>query len=146
MMHIISLQSDSDAYSRKEAEFALSALMEIPSQYLATIELNILGSHQAGNPPSRTVLPPPSHGRVSSSGSSFMPYGSSSFPHSTLFYSAHESPSSNMYDNKGCPICKSHSKDMAFGCGHQTCCDCGIGLVYCPICRSTITTRIKLYP
>ncbi|CAN6687458.1 unnamed protein product [Malus baccata var. baccata] len=24
-----------------------------------------------------------------------------------------------------CPICLTNLKDMAFGCGHQTCCECG---------------------
>ncbi|KAL5153402.1 E3 ubiquitin-protein ligase RGLG1 [Glycine soja] len=44
-----------------------------------------------------------------------------------------------------CPICLTNSKDMAFGCGHQTCCECGQDLQSCPICRSPINTRIKLY-
>ncbi|RWR97005.1 E3 ubiquitin-protein ligase RGLG2-like protein isoform X1 [Cinnamomum micranthum f. kanehirae] len=44
-----------------------------------------------------------------------------------------------------CPICLTNPKDMAFGCGHQTCCDCGECLTSCPICRSDIHTRIKLY-
>ncbi|KAB2011650.1 hypothetical protein ES319_D09G034600v1 [Gossypium barbadense] len=152
--------------SRKETEFALAALMEIPSQYKATIELNILG--QKGNVLERIPLPPPTYGAASfnsskPSYSTSVQCGSASFSsskpsHPTGFSpsvppyleesnpisSAPPAPSSN-YDNRLCPICLSNSKDMAFGCGHQTCEECSKDLQTCPICRSPIQTKIKLY-
>ncbi|KAM1918739.1 hypothetical protein FF1_023342 [Malus domestica] len=148
--------------SRKETEFALAALMEIPAQYKATIELNILGGRK-GDIPQRVPLPPPVYG-VSSFGSSktsrATSFSSPSFtkpsptsyePSVPPYYgdsssvgTAPPAPSST-YDNQVCPICLTNPKDMAFGCGHQTCCECGQDLQSCPICRSAIQTRIKLY-
>ncbi|KAG0520690.1 hypothetical protein BDA96_08G095700 [Sorghum bicolor] len=44
-----------------------------------------------------------------------------------------------------CPVCLSKPRDMAFGCGHQTCSECGPQVADCPICRRPIDTRVKLY-
>ncbi|XP_022750527.1 E3 ubiquitin-protein ligase RGLG2-like isoform X1 [Durio zibethinus] len=161
------IMSKNTAPSRKETEFALAALMEMPSQYKATIELNILGGRK-GNVPERVPLPPPAYGAASfnsskPSYSTSFQYGSASFSsskptHPTRFqatvppYPEDTSPvsstppaPSSTYDSQLCPICLSNSKDMAFGCGHQTCEECSKDLETCPICRSPIQTKIKLY-
>ncbi|KAL0351063.1 UNVERIFIED_CONTAM: E3 ubiquitin-protein ligase RGLG2 [Sesamum radiatum] len=135
--------------TRKETEFALAALMEIPSQYKATMELNLLGGRK-GNTPERVPLPPPVYGAALSSASK--PSRATSFQHSSSSYyernvpvDAAPAPPISTYEHQVCPICLSNPKDMAFGCGHQTCCDCGQDLQLCPICRTPIQTRIKLY-
>ncbi|XP_058102013.1 E3 ubiquitin-protein ligase RGLG2-like [Magnolia sinica] len=133
---------------KKETEFAVAALMEIPSQYEATLELLILGRRR-GNAPGRIPLPPPrNHALPSRSLKRSRP---SSFQqnepsyHGTTFSMSTAPPASDAKDKQVCPICFSSPKDMAFDCGHRTCYDCGQNLHVCTVCGSKVRTRIKLY-
>ncbi|KAF8399805.1 hypothetical protein HHK36_015676 [Tetracentron sinense] len=109
--------------SRKQTEFVLATLMEIPAQYKATLELNLLGSRK-GKAPYRVPLPPPLCGAAASFSSS-KPFHSSSFQknappgHGYGITIGKAPPASSAFDNQVCPVCLSNPKDTAFGCGHQ---------------------------
>ncbi|KAK7399361.1 hypothetical protein VNO78_10543 [Psophocarpus tetragonolobus] len=129
------IMSENKDASKKEAAFALAALMEIPIQYRITQNLQVTNdpstSYQRKRP-----LPPPKE--VIDRDNAAL-----AVQHMTNFESIE--PSGPAAVESACPICLTNPKDMAFGCGHTTCKECGVTLSSCPMCRQEITTRLRLY-
>ncbi|KNA03070.1 hypothetical protein SOVF_212680 [Spinacia oleracea] len=131
------IMSENKDLSKKEAAFALAALMEIPFQYRATQQLEFNNKTVSGGPLSRP-LPPPRE--VIDHDNSVKQVVADMRSSSSV-----EPPDSNIPFDQCCPICLTNPRNMAFGCGHLTCKDCGETLPLCPLCRKPITTRVRLY-
>ncbi|GLT98931.1 hypothetical protein SLE2022_164050 [Rubroshorea leprosula] len=125
------IMSNNKSQSKKEIEFALAALKAIPLQYKATIELGLLG-HQTGRARNMVPCPPP------------LPY--TSRPHGLDCEPSNISSPTVDVSAQECPICITNVRDLALGCGHLTCRECGPKVSNCPICRRRITSRLRLFP
>ncbi|RZC07699.1 E3 ubiquitin-protein ligase RGLG3 [Glycine soja] len=115
--------------------FSAAALMEIPFQYRAAqnIQLNdresVLHQHKRPFPPPNEAI---DHDNARMA-----------IPHMTNLESAE--PTAPAAVEPVCPICLTNPKDMASGCGHTTCKECGSTLSSCSMCRQQITTPPRLY-
>ncbi|KAG5587257.1 hypothetical protein H5410_047691 [Solanum commersonii] len=124
------IMSERSEMAKKETAFALAALMEIPFQYRATQRLRFRESNTG---PRTRPFPPPREVIDHD-------FAVKSVPHVTSY-----EPVDSGTAEQVCPICLTNPKDMAFGCGHLTCKECGATIQLCPLCREPIKTRIRLY-
>ncbi|XP_068664623.1 E3 ubiquitin-protein ligase RGLG3-like [Aristolochia californica] len=129
------IMAENKEISKKETAFALAALMEIPLQFRATQDPRFIGLQKV-RVPGPQPLPSPreviEHDSVVQA-----------IPHFTSFEQTGHGQNNTV--EQVCPICLTNPKDMAFGCGHLTCKDCGATLSTCPMCRAPIRTRLRLY-
>ncbi|KAL9393447.1 hypothetical protein Peur_012732 [Populus x canadensis] len=130
------IMSENTETSKKETAFALAALMEIPFQYRATQTLQRANYNSVGGPHTRP-LPPPREVIDHDNAVKSIPHVANFKPVQPTAPTASVEPV--------CPICLANPKDMAFGCGHMTCRDCGASISACPLCRQPITTRLRLF-
>lgn len=128
---------------QKETEFALAALMEIPSQYKATLDFQLLSNQRTTT--RRNALPPPIQNRSTTHSNRNYMQSNNVMQSDRMYYTPQPPSTQNILPNRGCPICSYNMKDLAFGCGHQTCYECGKDLFICPECHLPITTKIRLY-
>ncbi|PNX73450.1 E3 ubiquitin-protein ligase rglg1-like protein [Trifolium pratense] len=100
--------SENTEASKKETEFALAALMEIPFQFRAAQNIQLTNSEPVHYQHKRP-LPPPKE--VIDHDNAFI-----ATPRMTNFKSTE--PTAPASEEPVCPICLTNPKDMAFGCGH----------------------------